>query len=246
MFVALVVAGGYALQTLREGGLALTVAGMVGGSVLAYVLPRPRVLVAACLALPLVIALAFTRPAVQDRAWGLMHDAALKHWGLINTPGLTYQLMEPQFYEDRRAIQAMTVADAARYSIRAVWSYLTVPLPWNIESRAALAFLPEQMIWYALVLLIPVGIVAGLKRDVVLTALLLAHGCALALIVALSGGNIGTLVRHRGLALPYFAWICGLGAAEVGLFLQSSSVPPSRGASPGDTLLQRPVAHGIR
>jgi hypothetical protein len=31
------------------------------------------------------------------------------------------------------------------------------------------------------------------------------------LLVALSGGNVGTLIRHRGLAMLYFAWLAALG-----------------------------------
>jgi hypothetical protein len=31
----------------------------------------------------------------------------------------------------------------------------------------------------------------------------------------LTGGNIGTLVRHRGLALPYLIWLAAAGAAAV-------------------------------
>lgn len=209
-FVALAV-GGVVLQTLREGGLALTVAGVVGGYLLSYVIQRPRVLIGVCLAAPVVVLLAFTRPAVQERAWGFVHQAAEKHWGHVNTAGLTFKLMPPEFYEDRRAIQAMTVADVGRYTVRAVWAYVTVPVPWEIESRSALAFLPEQIVWYSVLMLLPLGIVAGFRRDPLLTSLLLAHGAAAAMMVALSGGNVGTLIRHRGLAMPYLAWLAGLG-----------------------------------
>ena len=40
------------------------------------------------------------------------------------------------------------------------------PLPWKIESRALLAYLPEQIAVVRLVLLLPFGVVAGLRRDV--------------------------------------------------------------------------------
>lgn len=219
-FVALAL-GGFVLQTLREGGLVLTVTGVTGGYLLSYVIQRPRVLMGVCLAAPVVVLLAFTRPAVQERAWVFMHQAAEKHWGHINTAGLTYKLMPPDFYEDRRAIQAMTVADVGRYSVRAVWAYVTVPVPWEIESRSALAYLPEQMVWYAVLALLPIGTVAGLRRDPLLTSLLLAHGVAAVMMVALSGGNVGTLIRHRGLAMPYLAWLAGLGVVVAAQLLMA-------------------------
>lgn len=223
-FVALAI-GGLALQTLREGGLVLTVTGVVGGYLLSYVIQRPRVLMGVCVAAPVVVLLAFTRPAVQERAWVFVHQAAEKHWGHINTAGLTYKLMPSEFYEHRRAIQAMTVADVGRYTVRAVWAYVTIPVPWEIESRSALAYLPEQMVWYSVLALLPIGIVAGFRRDPLLTSLLLAHGAAAVMMVALSGGNVGTLIRHRGLAMPYLAWLAGLGGVVAAqLLLARSSV----------------------
>ena len=221
------VAGGFALQTLREGGLVLAFVGVGGGFAMAFALSRPRLLLAACVAVPLVVTLALSRPAVQDRAWAGVHQVALKHWGYINTPGQTFKLMDPPFYVDRLAIKAMTVADVTRYGLRATWSYLTVPLPWQIESRSALAFLPEQMIWFVLLLLMPVGVVVGLRRDPLLTCVLVAHGLVAAAMVAVSGGNVGTLVRHRGLALPYLVWLSGLGAVQIARLVCSSA--PSRG-----------------
>ena len=223
------IAGGFVLQTLREGGLVLAFVGAGGGFALAFAVTRPRVLLAAAVALPLVLALALSRPAVQDRAWDGVHQVALKHWGYINTPGQTYRLMEPPFYADRQQIQAMTVADVGRYGLRAMWSYLTVPLPWQIESRSALAFLPEQVMWYTLLLLMPIGFAVGLRRDALLTCVLLVHGLVAAVIVAVSGGNVGTLVRHRGLALPYLVWLSGLGAVHIAHLVWSYA--PSRGGA---------------
>ena len=212
-----VITVGLMLQGLREGGLALAVAGVVGGFGLAFLAGRPRLLMASALVLPILVVLALSRPGVQERAWTVMHQAAEKHWGHINTAGQTYRLMDSPFYVDRRAITDMTAADAGRYAVRATWAYLTVPLPWQIESRSGLAFLPEQIVWLVLLVLAPIGVGAAFKRDALITSLLITHGCTSALIVALSGGNVGTLVRHRGLALPYLAWISGAGAVRVGL-----------------------------
>jgi hypothetical protein len=93
-----------------------------------------------------------------------------------------------------------------------VVDYLTVPRPWTIDSRAALAFVPELMFWYAMLALLPIGFIAALRRDPVVTMVLAAYACALAVPVALSDGNVGTLVRHRGLALPFLIWLSAAGA----------------------------------
>ena len=93
--------------------------------------------------------------------------------------------------------------------------YAVVPLPWKMQSRAALTYLPEQIVWYVLLALVPLGIAAGRRCDPQLTALLAAYAATAALLVALTSGNVGTLVRHRGLALPYLLWFSMLGACEL-------------------------------
>jgi hypothetical protein len=84
--------------------------------------------------------------------------------------------------------------------------------PWTIESRAALAFVPELMFWYCVLALLPVGLVAALRRDALVTAVLSAYAFGVGALVAVTGGNIGTLVRHRGLAVPYLIWLSAMGA----------------------------------
>jgi len=69
--------------------------------------------------------------------------------------------------------------------------------------------------WLAMAALVPVGLAAGLRRDALLTCVLIAHGLLIVMMVALTSGNVGTLIRHRGLALPYFVWFSALGACQL-------------------------------
>ena len=213
--VVAVVLAAQALQSLRFGGLGLAAAGTVGGLALGVLLTRPRVFIASLVAVPLLLAVLLARPVVQERVMGAVSMAAFQHWGHLATPGYTYTLIEPRYFNDRLSVRAMSPPEAARYVIRACVAYFTVPLPWKIESRAMLAFLPEQILWYVLVALMPFGFAAGLKRDVYLTCLIAAHGATAVAMVALTGGNVGTLVRHRGLAMPYLAWFAALGACAL-------------------------------
>jgi hypothetical protein len=56
-----------------------------------------------------------------------------------------------------------------------------------------------------------------------MTMLLLSHALGAAAVVAVSSGNIGTLIRHRGLAMPYLVWLAGRGLYQ----LVSAVVTPS-------------------
>ena len=44
----------------------------------------------------------------------------------------------------------MPPGDAAAFVARSVVGYFTQPVPWTIESKAMLAYLPEQVLWLAI------------------------------------------------------------------------------------------------
>ncbi|MBY0493471.1 MAG: hypothetical protein K2Y23_04600 [Cyanobacteria bacterium] len=224
-----------ALGSLRVGGTELAVVGTVIGLPAAYIAVRPRLAFATIVALPIVILLAAMQPRVQERTLHGIQWAAFQHWGHVATPGYSYKLLDPRLYVDmgRIAVYTMTYPEGGRYLVRAFWNFVTVPRPSQIQSRSALAYLPEQGLWYAIVALLPIGLMAGLRRDPVLTCLLLAHGLAAAGMVALTSGNIGTLIRHRGLTLPYFTWLAAIGACRLIVWMDArASEPRLRSAFP--------------
>lgn len=218
---ACTVACAIALQAVRNGGLILAACGVGGGLIAAAVITRRRWLLAAIVVVPLVVFAVVRQPFVQRRIPDLVYAVAYKHWGQVLTPGYTYTLLDPELYDiDRRAaLHHLTVPQVGRYVVRAFAAYAIVPAPWQIDSTSALAYLPEQILWYVLALLAPIGVWAGLRRDPLVTSLLACHAATAALMVALTGGNVGTLVRHRGLALPFIVWLSALGAVELGRLL---------------------------
>ena len=225
-----VVAFALAMESLREGGVITAAVGTIGGLTLAYLVSRGRRLVAALVVAPVAIAILASTSAVQERVLATVRRGAFYHAGHVLTPGFSYQLVQPRYYIRRDLILSMPPVDAAQYAVKAIWSYFAEPLPWRTESRAVLAYLPEQFLWYLMALLMPIGIVAGLRRDVLVTSVIVAHAAAAILLVALTSGNIGTLIRHRSLALPYLIWLSALGAQECARLLgdrHSSSVERS-------------------
>jgi hypothetical protein len=203
-------AGG--LQSIREGSLIIGVAGLGGGMLFGWLARRPRAALVVAMAAAIAVAAAWSRPSIQLRAVEAVRTAATLHWWQVNTPGYSYQTLDPPLYSDKAAIDGMTRGETGRFLVRSAVDYLTVPRPWTIESRAALAFVPELMFWYCMLALLPIGLIAALRRDAVVTMVLAAYAFALAAPVAVSDGNIGTLVRHRGLALPYLIWLSAVGA----------------------------------
>jgi hypothetical protein len=99
--------------------------------------------------------------------------------------------------------------------VRGIVAYVAEPLPWNAPSRAIVIYLAEHAVWYVLAALAAAGMFFGFRRDATVTGLLLGHALVIGAAAAFTDGNIGTLVRHRGLALPYLVWLSGVGACEL-------------------------------
>jgi hypothetical protein len=204
-----------AVESVRQAGAVLTAAGAVGGLALAALITRPRLLIATTVAVPILIGATLNRPERQLRAYTAIQGVAQQHWGHVATPGYVYTLLDERFYTDRSSISGLGFTEAARYVVRAFARYVTVPLPWEVRSASALAYMPEQIVWYAVVALLPFGIVFALRRDVVVACVLLSTASIAIISVALTSGNVGTLVRHRGLAMPYLICLSAVGLCEL-------------------------------
>jgi hypothetical protein len=215
LMLAALVAVVAATGAIREGGAVLTGGGILAGFAGAWVVRRPWALAALAVLLPIAAGLVLRVPRTQIRVYNLVQSAARLQRQFIETPGWSYALLDQRFYDDGQAITDMRLDEAARYLARAAERYVTVPLPWEAKSPAMVAYLPEQVIWYALVTLLPIGVLFSLRRDVVLTAILCGVTVVSASAVALLNGNIGTLVRLRVLAIPYLTWLSMVGLCEL-------------------------------
>lgn len=213
--VAGVIALGWELGSLRKGGQIVAALGATTGLAAGLTITRPRLTLAACVLAPVLAVMVMTRPAVQDRVLGIARESAWYHSGHVMTAGYSYKLLSPWLYYDVPAITKMAPAPAAAFAIKAVAAYLVEPLPWKIETPTILGYLPEHLFWLVALALVPFGFVTGLRRDALLTCLLAAHALAVMMMVALTSGNVGTLIRHRGLALPYLIWLSALGASRL-------------------------------
>jgi hypothetical protein len=213
-----------ALQnTVRPHGAAFTAAAVSGGLSVAYIVQRPRLLLISVVLAPLVAGVMLSRPSIQLRAYAALSAAARQHWGaVVVSRGISYQLLDQRFYRDLNAASSMDFGEALRFVTRGATAFATIPRPWDAQSPAAAAYIPEQVLWYVLAALVPFGLVRGFRRDPVVTALLLAHAALIGASAALTDGNVGTLVRHRGLTLPFLAWISALGLCALLAKLQGA------------------------
>ena len=165
-----------------------------------------------------VTGLVLTRStSASARMLDALTAAAKQHTGHVFTVGHAYKTLDEKFYAKVETPStsklALTPAEAARYVVRSGVSFVTVPFPWQVATRSELAFLPEQLVWYLIVVMVCVGLRPAWRRDPLLAALLIGYVLPLAAALALINGNVGTLVRLRGLVTPFLIWIGALGCA---------------------------------
>ena len=200
-----------AAESIRDGGFVVAGVGTAGGVLLGYVWSRRRLALVVAMVAVAVLPIAWSRGSVRDRLDLVVASAAQRHWDHVHAPGHSYTMLDPSFYVTRPLPGDLSPGETARFALGALTAYVVVPAPWQMTSRSEVAYLPEQLVWYVLVGLAPIGLWAGWRRDPFLTAILAVHLLVAVGVVAMTAGNIGTLVRHRALALPYLVWFSGLG-----------------------------------
>ena len=202
-------------ESVRRIGAFFTAASLALGLACAAIVSRPRVVLGTAVLAPMVIGAVLSRPAAQLQAYRVVKMAADQQRGYISTPGYAYKTLDDRFYISARDIDDMRFFEAGRFVIRAFVDYMVVPLPWQVASRASLGYLPEQIVWYVMIALLPFGFVASLHRDALVASVLLAFAVVSAGLVALISGNVGTLVRHRGMVIPYIVWMSAVAACDL-------------------------------
>ena len=206
-----------ALDSIREGGTIVAVAGLLLGVASTAIARRAT---AALLVAPLlVVATVFLWDGsfVGARAMSVAKIAARRQIGAVFSGGETYKLLDDRFYRAGSDIvtTTMTPVEAVRFAARSVASVVLFPFPWQSRSTQQVLFIPQQVVWYLLVCLAVVGVGGGLRRDVLLTSVLTSMTLVHLAVVASGSGNFGTMVRHRDTAFQFVVWLGALGTASL-------------------------------
>lgn len=230
--LAMVVVALAALLDLRAGSAAVVGVALLTGSAAAAVMTSWRRLIVAGVIALAVIGVALTQPAVQQRLMASLRDSAMYHQGhaWTWTTGVHYKLLEPRFYRERIAgiMDDMTAAEAGRYVARALVAAVVVPLPQHAGTRLIQAYMPEHVLWLVMVALLPLGIYAGIRRHPAATLIMASYVAVMFVGIALRSGNVGTLVRHRGLIVPFVVCLSAVAACHLLARWSRKSVSPER------------------
>ncbi len=214
--LALIATGMTGLIALRDGVAAIPAGGTLAGLTAALALRRSAATLTVIGACALAVTLAASRPNAQAFIATQVRAAASRHVGHVFSSGYDYRIVDQRFYSDwPEAPWTMQFDEGVRFLARASASFILVPLPWQLPPTIAFAFLPQQIAWYAVVALALPGFWWGLRRAPQLT-MALAGCCVVGLVViAPNSGNVGTLVRHRDMIMPFLVWLGAAGAVRI-------------------------------
>ncbi len=223
-------------ETVRSGGGLILGTGLGFGVAGRVIARRVSLVLLAFLLVPYAGYQVLGNASVQDRIMSQLRAFGSVHLGHVRTEGNTYKLLDQRFYTSVKntsagtmtpieELETMTPAEALRFSGRALGYFVVAPLPWQVESRTEMVFLAQQVVWYLMVVLAAIGVVAGLRRDPLVTCLLCGVTVAGAVAIALNSGNIGTLVRHRDTVVPFVVWLSALGAVTTASNWMSRATP---------------------
>lgn len=213
-----IAAGIWMLDDLRRGAVVLSIAGLLCGVGLRLIAATPRPLVAGVALLIAGGVVVAATPGIQERALNGVVAAAKQHSGHVFTVGHAYKLLDDGFYAHPRTAASrldLTGEQAVRFVARGLTAFLLTPLPWEARSLSERAYWPEHLLWYILLLSLPFGIAEGMRRDAWATSMVVGFVIPMAITLALTNGNVGTLLRLRGLVSPYLAWVSALGFCMV-------------------------------
>lgn len=220
------------LDGLRRGALLLMIGGAIAGFAL-YVATRTRArIIVTAGAAVIAVAMVLFVPSLHARAIDGVETLAKSHAGHVFTVGHVYKLLDEGYYvTPQMALRwdlQLSDAEAFRFLVRGAVSFFVTPWPWEMRSTGELALLPEHLLWYLMIVLLPFGIAAGWKADPFATALFIGFAIPTAVVVAYTNGNVGTLFRLRGLVTPYIIWIAAIGLCVAGEKLATMRVRRAR------------------
>ena len=208
------------LASLRSGSMEIALAGLGVAAVLRVIVWRRWLL-----AVLIVMAVAGAWTA-RNRIAAEVRNSASRHVGHVKSAGVSYRLLDDRYYSDEGAsVASMSFIDDVRFLAAAAIAFVAVPLPWQAGSAGTLALLPQQIAWYLICAAAVVGGGVGMRRAPWLTCVLMGSALAGLLIIAPNSGNVGTLMRHRDLIVPFVIWLAGLGAVGAAEAARGAGVP---------------------
>ncbi len=132
----------------------------------------------------------------------IMDGGITIHHGVVNTGGVVYKLLDDKCYSQVPGFYPLNGIGYLKYYLNGVLHFVFEPFLDDISSKNILIFLPQQFTWYLLLMFSIFGVLYGIRYFRKEAIILIVYFFVITSILAISGGNIGTDIRHRDLISP--------------------------------------------
>lgn len=137
--------------------------------------------------------------------------------GVVNTGGTIYKAFDAKFYEGGSMSQSNHISfiDFTKGFFRG-WAYfLLLPFPWKTYTGLQLISYPQAILWYLFIPFVFIGMINALRYKWRETFIIFTYIFFLGSMIAMTGGNIGTVFRHRDMVIPLFFIFGSLGLIKI-------------------------------
>lgn len=137
--------------------------------------------------------------------------------GVVNTGGTVYKVFDAKYYRGGSMSNSNHISfiDFTKGFFRGWFYFLLLPFPWKTYTGLQLISYPQVILWYLLIPFVFIGMITALRYKWRETFIILTYIFFLGSMIALTGGNIGTVFRHRDILTPFFLIFGSLGLIKI-------------------------------
>lgn len=130
--------------------------------------------------------------------------------GYVDSGGTVYKIYPERFYESSSA-EPIKKIEIAGSLAKGLAFLMFKPFFWEIDNLSKLAYYPIGLAWGVLFPFFVVGFYIGSRYYLRKTIFLLFSFILIALVISLTEGNVGTMIRHRDMIAPIYIILASLG-----------------------------------
>ena len=137
--------------------------------------------------------------------------------GVVYTGGTVYKVFDAKYYRGGSMSHSNHISfiDFTRGFFRG-WAYfLLLPFPWITYTGLQLISYPQVILWYLFIPFIFIGMITALRYKWRETFIIFTYIFFIGSMIAITGGNIGTVFRHRDMLTPLFLIFGSLGLIKI-------------------------------
>lgn len=170
-----------------------------------------------CLGLLLII---FYRHELDAFVRQKIYKLLIVHVGHVGTGGATYRVLDHAYYANADLLNRISYFSMLKVSLKSMYYFMLEPLLGRFSDSAFLCLFPQVVLWYFLLPFMFIGVLISLSKNFIAALTVLIYSLLSSMAIALSSGNVGTLLRHRDYVSAFFLML-----AAIGLSIFSNKAP---------------------